>query len=541
MEQTLKRAPEFKVNPKTEDTQLIVRYLEDRSEEAFTELVRRHVNLVYFAALRRVGGDRHLADEVTQRVFADLARKAPSLNPRAVLAGWLYTSTRFAAAQAVRTERRRQAYEQEAHIINELHAAPEPGWDQLRLVIDEVMDELNEHDREAVLLRFFENLSLAEIGAKFSLSPDAARMRIDRALDKLRGALAKRGIASTSVVLAEIFASQSGAAAPSGLVARIVRAVFRPVAVTAVTFGLWKILAIAAMAAIGAVFVFYEANRIHPLAASSDPVSEMSRAGQNPIKPTNPAGTSSHAADNLSPGLLDLSSIDGKPPTRWRVMYKMGKDDAFRASVIALARSRLSFLYGPLFKNLNLSEDRLERFKDLLIESELTGVDLTVALADENIHGKEQVALWDQLSPTLLQEANGKIKAFLTEPEYAQFVDYSEDLPQWMTANEVTRVLQSTDTPLTDEQANLLVVLLRGGQPKSTTIESKDITYAAGIFAGPPPTGVLGGPLSSSGQIMLPPNSQITEPIFEKAKGFLSPSQMDALRQVQAAWGKKWL
>jgi hypothetical protein len=344
------------------------------------------------------------------------------------------------------------------------------------------------------------------------------------------------------VVLAEIFASQSGVAAPSGLVTRIVRVVLRPaVAATAVTFGLWRILAGLLIVAIGAGFILYGATWIHPIAVFPSPVSQMSRAGQNPIKPNNPSGTSSHATDNLSPGLLNLSSIDGKPPTRWRVMNKMGKDDAFRASVIALARSRLSFLYGPLFKNLNLSEDRLERFKDLLIEGELTDVDLTVVLTDENIHGAERRALWDQLDPKLSQEVNDKIKAFLTEPEYEQFVDYSEDLNQWETVNQVARVLQPTGAPLTDEQANLLVVLLRGGRPKSTTIGNTDITYAAGIFAGSPPTGVINGPLSIGGKMMLPPNSQITEPIFEKAKGFLSPPQMEGLRQVQAAWGKKWL
>src|ERR1700719_387408 len=243
MEQTLKRTREFEVNHLMEDTQLLRRYLDDRSEEAFAELISRHVNLVYFAALRRVGGDRHLADDVTQRVFADLARKAPSLKTRAVLTGWLYTSTRFAAAQAIRTERRRRTHEQEAHILNELQAAPEPGWDQLRPIIDEVMDELNEPDREVVLLRFFENLSLTEIGTKFSLSPDAARMRIDRALDKLRGLLSKRGIASTSVVWPQILPSQSGAAARTGLVARIVAARLRPaVAGISATFGMWKML-----------------------------------------------------------------------------------------------------------------------------------------------------------------------------------------------------------------------------------------------------------------------------------------------------------
>src|SRR5579862_2338366 len=128
----------------TEDAPLLRRYLDDRSEEAFTELVSRHIDMVYFAALRRVGGDRHLADDVTQRVFADLAGKASSLKSRTMLTGWLYTSTRFAAAQAMRTERRRRTREQEAHTLDGLHATPEPGWDQLRPVIDEVMDELSE-------------------------------------------------------------------------------------------------------------------------------------------------------------------------------------------------------------------------------------------------------------------------------------------------------------------------------------------------------------------------------------------------------------
>ncbi len=236
----------------TDDSQLLRRYVEERSEGAFTELVNRHVNLVYFAALRRVGGDRHLADDVTQSVFADLARKAASLQDRPVLTGWLYTSTRFAAAQAVRSEQRRRTHEQEAHTMNELHSAPETDWEQLRPVIDEALDELNDSEREALLLRFFENRPLAEVGARFSLSPDAARMRVDRALDKLRGLLAARGIASTAAALAAVFASQSGLAAPAGLVARVVTGVIGPAgAATTATIGLWKILAGGAIAALG--------------------------------------------------------------------------------------------------------------------------------------------------------------------------------------------------------------------------------------------------------------------------------------------------
>jgi RNA polymerase sigma factor (sigma-70 family) len=529
MEQTPKSAREFAVNPKMEDTQLLCRYLDDCSEKAFAELVSRHVNLVYFAALRRVGGDRHLADDVTQRVFADLARKAPSLKTRAVLTGWLYTSTRFAAAQAVRTERRRRTLEQEAHIINEFSATSEPGWDQLRPIIDEVMDELNEHDREAVLLRFFENRSLAEIGAKLSLNPNTARMRIDRALDKLRRLLAKRGIASTSVVLAEIFASQSGAAAPSGLVARIVADDPGPaVAVTAGTFGIWKILAGVAIAAIGAGFAFHEANRIRPPVVSSHPVSQISSGELDPIDSTDPLGSSSQAADNSGLGQPSPASVEVKPNAgpRTEFLEKMNTDAAFRASMIALARSRLGLIYEPLFKNLNLSVARLERFKDLLIEKELILDNIYEAMASEHIALyplSQHSDLWHKLEGDLSKNVDDEIKAFLTAPEYAQFADYSENICQWMTVNQVARVAQSMDTPLTDEQANLLVGLLRGGRPKYETIWNLDIPVATGSFV----------PKDTRGKI--------TAEIFEKARGILSPPQMDALRQVQEAWGKKWL
>jgi RNA polymerase sigma factor (sigma-70 family) len=246
----------------TDDAQLLRRYVEERSQDAFTELVRRHVNLVYFAALRRVGGDSHLADDVAQTVFGDLARKAPSLRGRAMLTGWLYTSTRFAAAQAVRSEQRRRTHEQEAQTMRELQLTPDPDWNQLRPIIDDALDELSEHEREAVLLRFFENRPLAEVGTRFSLSADAARMRVERALEKLRGLLAKRGIVSTSAALATAFAAQSGLAAPASLVARIVASVGGQVgSATAATVALWKIfVGVGVVGALGIGIVAYETS-----------------------------------------------------------------------------------------------------------------------------------------------------------------------------------------------------------------------------------------------------------------------------------------
>lgn len=205
-----------------DDISLLRRYAQERSEDAFAELVRRHLNLVFFAALRQTGGNASLAEDVTQLVFADLARKASSLTNRPVLTGWLYTSSRFAALKARRSERRRQIREQEAYNMRELtQDSPVADWDRLQPVIDDVLHELDERDREAVLLRFFEGWSFADLGAKLAFSEDAARKRIERALDKMRASLAHRGVKSTAVAIGLALGNQAGIAAPAGLAATV--------------------------------------------------------------------------------------------------------------------------------------------------------------------------------------------------------------------------------------------------------------------------------------------------------------------------------
>jgi RNA polymerase sigma factor (sigma-70 family) len=193
----------------SEDAELLRLYAADHSEDAFAELIQRHVDLVYSAALRRVGGDRHRAEDVTQQVFAELARQAKGLATHPALVGWLYTTTRRAALRAIRTEQRRAAREQEANAMNELlrESPPEPDWDRLRPVLEDAMDELGETDRHAVLLRYFQNRSLRDVGSALGLNENAARMRVDRAVDKLRDVLRKRGVATSSALAAVISAN----------------------------------------------------------------------------------------------------------------------------------------------------------------------------------------------------------------------------------------------------------------------------------------------------------------------------------------------
>jgi RNA polymerase sigma factor (sigma-70 family) len=193
-----------------DDTELLRRYARDREEAAFAELVRRHVDLVYAAALRRTNGDTHRAADATQQVFVALARHAASLANHPVLAGWLYTATRNATLNLLREETRRQLREQEAFTMHELSsgAGPEADWRQLRPVLDAAMDELDAADREALLARFFQGRPLAEVGATLRVSEDAARKRVDRALEKLRERLTRRGITSTAVALGAVLAAQ---------------------------------------------------------------------------------------------------------------------------------------------------------------------------------------------------------------------------------------------------------------------------------------------------------------------------------------------
>ena len=203
----------------TDDAELLRRYAKDHAEDAFAELVGRHLNLVYAAAMRLVGGDAHRAQDVAQQVFTALARQAGPLSRHTSLTGWLYTCTRYTAAKAVRTEQRRQKHEREAQSMHELlePTPPEASWDRLRPVLDDVMGELDARDREAVLLRFFESRPFVDIGVAMWLTEDAARMRVDRALERMRLRLAGRGFTSTSVALAAILTNQAVAAAPSDL------------------------------------------------------------------------------------------------------------------------------------------------------------------------------------------------------------------------------------------------------------------------------------------------------------------------------------
>lgn len=203
------------------DAELLARFAKNDCEEAFGTLVKRHVNLVYSTA-SRCTGNPEAAEEVTQAVFILLARKAESLGQKTVLPGWLYQTARMTAANWRRAESRRLSREKEAFLQSDPEQpAPAAIWLELAPLLDEAMGSLGTNDRDALVMRFFRNQTFAEVGEALGIAERAAQKRVTRALEKLRGIFAKRGVAVAGTVIAGAISANSVQAAPAALAGTI--------------------------------------------------------------------------------------------------------------------------------------------------------------------------------------------------------------------------------------------------------------------------------------------------------------------------------
>ncbi|MCI0541413.1 MAG: sigma-70 family RNA polymerase sigma factor [Verrucomicrobiales bacterium] len=200
----------------TDDSALLRQYAENHCDEAFAALVARHINLVYSVAMRCVG-DPHQVEEVAQAVFILLAKKAAQLRHDKALSSWLFQTTRLTASNFIRGETRRHRREQEAHMQSVLN---EPGidvWPRIAPLLDDAVAGLNEKDRHAIVLRFYEGRNLREVGAALGASEDAAEKRVNRAVEKLRTFFAKRGVTVGASGLTVVISANAVQAAPVGL------------------------------------------------------------------------------------------------------------------------------------------------------------------------------------------------------------------------------------------------------------------------------------------------------------------------------------
>ncbi|HEY3762137.1 MAG TPA: sigma-70 family RNA polymerase sigma factor [Verrucomicrobiae bacterium] len=204
--------------PDPDDIDLLRRFARTGSESAFAALVERHLNLVYSTALRHTG-NVHTAEEIAQAVFIILARKAAGLSNKVILSGWLYQTTRLTAANHERAEFRRQKREQEAYMESAFNQdlPKNADWQQMSPWLDSAMAGLRQKERDALVLKFFEGRSLAEVGVALGIEERAAQKRVSRGLERLRDFFARRGVHSTPAAIGETIAGHALSLAGPGL------------------------------------------------------------------------------------------------------------------------------------------------------------------------------------------------------------------------------------------------------------------------------------------------------------------------------------
>jgi RNA polymerase sigma factor (sigma-70 family) len=367
-----------------EDAQLLRRYVEENSDAAFAELVQRNISLVYSAALRLVGGDAHRAKDVTQIVFTTLARRAGSLTHHPVLTGWLYTTTHHAATRTMRGEWRRQAREKEAHAMQEMLSDHTPAidWERVRPELDAMMRQLGERDREAVLLRYFERRPFAEIGTVLHLSEDAARMRVERALEKLRTLLVGRGVTSTSAALGLVLTQQAAVAAPLGLAGVVSGAALAGSAASGTTlltlFNLMSAtkvtLALGVAGTLAVISAVYQTNRAEAattkLAVSNANFAMLQIRQRTLEKRIEIAATGQREFEkkiteqHARPAVTQAVAVPPPAPPD-PMEHLIQTDPQFRQLFIQQGRADLAHRYIPFFKSLNFTPEQKEQFMDM--------------------------------------------------------------------------------------------------------------------------------------------------------------------------------
>ena len=474
------------VNMTANDLDLLGQFAREESQDAFTTLVNRHLNLVYSAALRQVRSPQ-LAEEVSQSVFANLARNATKLSPDTILTSWLYQVTRHTAIDVVRREARRQAREQIAFQMSDMNDTA-VEWTHIEPLLDEAMQSLDESDRTAILLRYFENKSLREVGEALGASEDAAQKRVSRAVERLRESLSKRKVTVGASGLAALVSANAIQAAPSGLAAAVATgAVMASTTITSsVAITLTKTIAmttlqktivatVAAAALVTASIGLYQARVISNLRAQVQ-ASKQQQAQQADLR--DQVQELQRERDRAKKALVALEAKDlelsKKPNEVLKLRGEVGrlrKENADIGSTSALSKvtanpeSRkilrdqqklgMTMIYKGFAQRANLTSEQSEKFNDLLADHIMDNVgNVTTVLRDKPT--PEELNAIFATQEAALQE---KVEALLGPESLAQYQDYTKGLLSTLTAQQFKSMLTGTDAAKEEKSKQFAQVL----------------------------------------------------------------------------------
>lgn len=445
----------------TESQQLLTEYVKTGSEAAFRDLVSRYVDLVHSAAVRLVNGDTHLAEDVTQTVFADLAKLARTLSRDVMLGGWLHRHTCYVASKTLRAERRRLARERQAVEMNSLEDHSAANLATVAPILDDAINQLGAEDRAAILLRFFEQHDFKSVGAALGSNEEAARKRVDRALDKLESLLKRRGVAFSATALAAALSAQAVTAAPAGLAVTISSVALTSAAagggatltllnIMSMTKLKVAIITVAVAAGVTIPVVMQHQTKTELAAVNealrlkTQQLAELTAENERlaALVAKAPA-TASPTVTPPSRELLKLRSEVGRLSAAEReaatarsnapsALSGITADPAMRKTIRDQQKVGLGMIYKEFGKRAGLSAEAGEKLTELLADDVMENIDRITEVLRE---GKSPAEM-DRVFAAQEAALREKVKELLGPEAYTQYLDYTKNLAALVTAEQ---------------------------------------------------------------------------------------------------------
>ena len=471
------------------DVQLLRDYAEGGNEAAFRELVARHTDFVYSAALRQLDST-DIAGDLVQGVFTDLARKARPLAEKMPvgnsLAGWLHRSTRYAALNHLRDTRRRLANERQAMEQLLINSESAPDWQPIRPVLDEALDSLGDEDREVLLLRYFKNLDFRAVGLALGVSDDTAQKRVSRAVERLREFFSKRKVTIGASGLAVVISANAVHAAPAGLAATISSAALAGTAVSTSTLitatktiamtTLQKTVITAALAVVAGAGI-YEAHQastlrsqVQNLQQQQAPLADQLRQLQR--ERDDAMNREASLADELAKvqknqsevlklrGVVGALSQEKAVAGSQSALNKLTANPETRKAMRDQQRMGMSNIYSDLVKRLNLTPEQAGQFNDLLADHVMDSIDLiTQALHDNKTRGEI-----DQLFSAQNSALQDQLQALIGPDGLAQYLDYTKSLGSTLPVQQFAGSLTGDPATVADKQSELVQAMQQATQ-----------------------------------------------------------------------------
>lgn len=529
----------------TESQELLSQYVQTGSELAFRQLAERYTNLVYSASIRLLNGDSHAAQDVTQVVFTDLARTATTLPRDVLLGGWLHRHTCFVAHNYLRAERRRATRERIATEMNDHEAHSEAALSQIAPILDEAVNQLPSEDRNAILLRFFEQRPYNAVGELLGTTEEAARKRVDRALHKLQRWLRGQGVVLTVTSLTGYLLNQTVVAAPLGLALTISSAAVAGVGATAATANavatfhlitMTKLQAglCAVLVAVGiSVPLWLRHQSEAKLSAANQSIAQLrdqveSLDAENRRLTQNVAAKSSEPVATVAP-TMELLKLRGEVAklrqevAQWRskspapsAMSSIRQDPAMWKAVRDQQKMAMGMIYKEFAQLMKFDGGKSEKFGDLLADDVMENVDIITEVLRLGMTSEQMEPVF-AAQEAALQE---KVRELLGPEALAQYQEFSRNLGSHLTAIQFEPLL-SGEKSEREKKGKQLYNLLR--EETQTTLQSHGLPADFQIV---PTLNFRNIASESEGEKNLKMLGGILERAAQRAGGFLSPDEI---------------